>query len=703
MKRRLIQLLQTLIDRLSEADAGPEPSPQVAAYAEALLRTAARLNRHVEQQAFLKTICQEATNALDVPVAAIALFDSEQEQFKLAAGEGLPGSFVQDVSSFPLAWFRQYAGEAVQPVVVHDLREAVGSPLTGLLVEHQFRTIIFVELHYRERLLGILFLGTLGTPRRFNAAELSLLSGLATHAAQAITNARLLKALHHLLKQTQRQPRRLQRIMDAVPDGLVLLSEQQKLLMANAAGRQMLAHLAPDFKENEPLRRLGERAVSELLAASHAGKKWLEVSSSRPGSGDDATETRTFVLTTRPIEDDARIRQYIAVIRDVTEERQRRQVAQSQDRLATVGQLAAGIAHDFNNIMAVITLYSQTLERNPDFPRRSEYLATISEQARHASDLIVQILDFSRRNVMEHGRLDLLPFVKEMVKLLQRTLPENITVSLETESGEYDVSADPTRLQQALMNLALNARDAMPEGGELQVSLTDISLRAGEAPPIHSMAPGRYICLSVADNGEGIPPESLQRIFEPFYTTKDPGVGTGMGLAQVYGIVKQHGGDIEVDSRRGRGSRFTIYLPALEAARSESDQRVQKPVDAGSVTILLVEDHEPTREAIADTLDMMGYNVLVATMGREALSVFENENYSIDVVLSDLVMPEMGGVQLYRKLSARDPQLKMIVMTGYPLEEEGRDLLEQGIVEWIRKPFSPDALSAKLNKLLADA
>lgn len=703
MKRWLVQFLQALIDRLTEAETIATPSPRSAARAEALVRTAARLNQHVEQRALLNTICREATNVLDVPVAIIALYDQEQKQFKLAAAEGLPADFARHVPPLPLDWLRQYAGEARQPVIVPDLRQVEQLPLTRLLTEQQFRTVIFVELHYRERLLGILLVGTLGTPRHFEAEDLSLLSGLADQAAQAITNARLFRGLRHLLQRTQRESQRLQRIMDAVPDGLMLLGPEQELLLANAAARQMLADLAPDFKPEAPLQRLGERVLSELLAESEAGAEWLELHSLPAAAEDDPAEERTFELAARLMAAESGDRRTIAVIRDVTEERQRREVAQSQDRLATVGQLAAGIAHDFNNIMAVITLYSQTLERNPDFVKRREYLATISEQAQHASDLIVQILDFSRRSVMEHGRLDLLPFVKEMVKLLQRTLPENITIRLEADTGEYGVSADPTRLQQALMNLALNARDAMPEGGELQIALADIVLRAGEAPPIPSMDPGRYICLSVADNGQGIPSENHARLFEPYFTTKEPGAGTGMGLAQVYGIVKQHGGDIEVDSRPGQGARFTIYLPALEPASTEHDYQVSEAINAGSVTVLLVEDHEPTREAIADTLDILGYNVLVAATGREALNKFENNTHRIDVVLSDLVMPEMGGVQLYRNLSARDPQLKMIVMTGYPLEEEGRDLLEQGIVEWIRKPFSPDALSSKLNKLLADA
>jgi signal transduction histidine kinase len=671
--------------------------------AHALLRVAARLNQHIDLQILLDAICEEAVGVLQLPVAAIALYEDKKEQFRLAASQGLPQTFSQQAPPLPLAWFREQTGEVHEPFLVPDLREAEQAPLTHLMLAFEFRTIAFVELYFRRRLVGLLLVSSLSETRNVDDEALGLLGGLADQAAQAIAHARLFKTLRALLQRTQRQSARQQRIMDAVPEGLMLLDDERRVLLANPAGRRMLANLVPGHKRDAPLDQIGGLSLAPLLDELASSKGWAEVETAAApvAHHSDGAETLLFELTVRAIEDEADEARWILVIRDVTGERQRREVAQSQDRLATVGQLAAGIAHDFNNIMAIITLYSQTLERNPDFPKRKEYLATISEQAQHASDLIVQILDFSRRTVMERGRLDLLPFTKEMVKLLRRTLPENISVALQAEPGNYLVDADPTRLRQGLMNLALNARDAMPQGGDLQIALSSVTFQSRKQLPVRGMSPGSYMCLSVADTGVGVDAEVLPHLFEPFFTTKDTGKGTGMGLAQVHGIVKQHGGEIEVDSSPGNGARFTLYLPALETRTApEPADQVTLAVDAAGATVLLVEDHDPTREAIGDTLELLGYNVLVATTGREALSLFDAHAGKIDIVLSDMVMPEMGGVELYRNLMARNADLKMLVMTGYPLEHEGRSLLEQGIVDWIHKPFSPELLASKLAGVL---
>lgn len=671
--------------------------------AHALLRTAARLNQHTDLQILLGAICEEAVGVFQLPVAAIALFEEDEEQYRLAASKGLPETFAQQAPPLPLAWFREQTGEVRQPFLVPDLREADQASLTRLLLDFEFRTVAFVELYFRRRLVGLLLVSSLSETRHLDKEELALLGGLADLAAQAIAHARLFKTLRALLQRTRRQSARQQRIMDAVPDGLLLLDDDRRVLLANSAGRRMLADLAPDLEQDAVLHKIGNQSLAPLLDELASSEGWVEVEAAAvPAPHDpDRAETLRFELTARAIKDEVDEARWILVIRDVTIERQRHEVAQSQDRLATVGQMAAGIAHDFNNIMAIITLYSQTLERNPDFPKRKEYLATISQQAQHASDLIVQILDFSRRTVMERGRLNLLPFTKEMVKLLRRTLPENISVKMQADPGDYLVDADPTRLRQVLMNLALNARDAMPQGGELQIALSSVTFKSRKQLPIPGMSPGSYMCLSVADTGGGIDTEVLPHLFEPFFTTKDTGKGTGMGLAQVHGIVKHHGGEIEVDSSPDNGARFTIYLPALEKkpAPGPVDHVTQSTAAAGA-TVLLVEDHEPTREAIGDTLELLGYHVLIATTGREALSLFDAHAGNIDLVLSDMVMPEMGGMELYRNLMARDPDLKMMVMTGYPLEHEGRSLLEQGIVDWIRKPFSPDALGSRLAGVL---
>jgi len=300
---------------------------------------------------------------------------------------------------------------------------------------------------------------------------------------------------------------------------------------------------------------------------------------------------------------------------------------------------------------------------------------------------------------MERSRLDLYPFVKEVIKLLERTLPETITIDLDAEPDEYAVKADPTRLQQVLMNLAVNARDAMPDGGYLHLALSRRTVKNGQHTPLPGMMPGEWIELVVSDSGSGIRPANLSHIFEPFFTTKEPGKGTGLGLAQVYGIVKQHGGEIAVQSQVGEGATFTIFLPALstEAIRRR-DQEEDASVAGNGELVLLVEDDVGTRQAMADILEMLNYRVRAAGDGVEGLALFKEHAGEIALVISDMVMPEMGGMRLYRQLKAIRPDVRVILVTGYPLEEEDRTLLEDGMVTWVQKPFTPEQIGRAIRE-----
>jgi len=305
--------------------------------------------------------------------------------------------------------------------------------------------------------------------------------------------------------------------------------------------------------------------------------------------------------------------------------------------------------------------------------------------------------------------LDLTPFLKELINLLERTLPENIELELEYGHDEYTVNADPTRIQQAVMNLVVNARDAMPEGGELCMGLERIRVGPGEPPPLPEMEPGEWVQVTVSDTGAGILPDVLPHIFDPFFTTKAPGQGTGLGLAQVYGIVKQHEGYIDVKSPSimlrtgevGHGTTFTLYLPALQVPGVEPLE-----LEAGTLvrghgeTILVVEDELAAREAIASALQSLGYQVMVAGNGQEALAIFKQHGDEIALVLSDLVMPEMDGTELIHALKQENPTVKVIATTGYPQKTEGRDLLVQGIVDRLQKPLSMEQLAEAVQRAL---
>ncbi len=486
-------------------------------------------------------------------------------------------------------------------------------------------------------------------------------------------------ALQRLTAMLAAEQKRLESLVEHLPVGVLLLDGEYKLLLANPLGKELLI-LLNDTQGDGRLQHLGSLPVKSLVEHPTG---YLPVDIAL-----NTTPARIVEAQARPVgkgED-----RWVITLREVTQERESRARIYTQERLATVGQLAAGIAHDFNNIMAAILVYADLLIDDPALPPVSrERLGIIQQQVERAASLIRQILDFSRRSVMEQSALDLLPFIKEMDKMLRRVMPETIQIELAYTPGEYVVNADPTRLQQALMNLALNARDAMPSGGLLRFGIRKMNLAPEDAPRFKDMPAGEWICLYVQDSGTGIAPENLAHMFEPFFTTKPVGQGTGLGLAQVYGIIKQHDGFIDVQSEPGKGALFTICLPAKNAP-GKVDRGAVTPVhfDGTGKSVLIVEDDPATRTALEALLEAHNYRVLAASNGVEAMQILELESGSIEMVVSDIVMPRMGGVALYHVIHERWPRLKMLFITGHPLQGESQALLEKGIVHWLQKPFS---------------
>ncbi|MFN2109348.1 MAG: response regulator [Anaerolineae bacterium] len=377
---------------------------------------------------------------------------------------------------------------------------------------------------------------------------------------------------------------------------------------------------------------------------------------------------------------------------------------QQQDRLAAVGQLAAGIVHDFNNIMATITLYAQVAARAPETTDRiRERMLIINQQAQHATNLIRQILDFSRKAEIEPSPLDLLSFLERQVQLFKRTLPENIAITLSSEPGTYQVSADPTSMQQMLMNLVVNARDAMPEGGELQLRLAHCRIANGDTPPIPQLGMGDWIQMDVADSGMGMPESVRAHLFEPFFTTKPLGKGTGLGLAQVHSIVTAHHGEITATSELGHGTTFTFYLPALSSSMVESSLATELALMRGNgALILVVEDDASARGALVESLKFLGYCTLEAKNGEQALRVLAQRGAEVALILSDIVMPSMGGMALVQALRERQWKKPVLLVTGHPLREELRTLQPIFPVDWISKPPTVDMLAAKVARLMGD-
>ena len=399
---------------------------------------------------------------------------------------------------------------------------------------------------------------------------------------------------------------------------------------------------------------------------------------------------------------------YRLVITDINERKvaeRALQVAQTQlvqqERLAAVGQLAAGIAHDFNNILAVINLYLELALQTNDLTQIKEKLKAVLNQSEHATSLVQQILDFGRRAIIQPQPLDLASFLPDQVKILQRTIPENIQINLTISNEPCIVSVDPTRFQQLITNLTLNARDVMPIGGQLIMQVTMRHFTSDEDTPLVDMPTGNWVQITIQDTGDGIDPEVLPHIFEPFFTTKETGKGTGLGLAQVYGIVKQHNGYIDVHSAVGQGATFVIYLPVL--ARNGNifaPSQPEKLLKGNGETVLIVEDNDALRDGLVTSLENINYRTRSAANGIEALALLENPSQNIAVVLSDMVMPELGGDALFEAIQIRGLNVPVIVLSGHPLEAAFIEILKaKGLAGFLMKP--PDIKS--LARLIAQA
>ncbi len=488
---------------------------------------------------------------------------------------------------------------------------------------------------------------------------------------------------------------------DSAPIGMALVGHDGQFIDSNPRLRALLGYDAEELQQLT----LADVAVPDVVARD--ARRFSELLAGRPGPYEVEGRFRhrngeefSGRLTTAPVtaEGDAFA---LRMIEDVTARQRLEEQLRQAQKMDAIGRLAGGLAHDFNNLLTVIKGYSEGLvEDLVGHQQWQEDADAIREAATRAAALTAQLLAFGRKQQVTREPIDLNVVVTGVQVLLKRLIPSSIDVRIRTAPDIGAVMADATQLEQVLINLAVNARDAMPRGGVLSLQTASVDFEDDTAAAHAGLKAGSYVVLSVSDTGEGMDEATRSRIFEPFFTTKGKGVGTGLGLATVFGIVQQAGGNVWVYSEVGTGTTFKVYLPRVDAPVVTSVPTL-RPTAAkgGDETILLVEDQDAVRELLVTTLSRMGYRVLAACDGEEALAVSAAHAGPIAALITDVVMPRLSGPDLHRRLASSRAGIKVVFMSGYA-EDHVRPFAVDDGTTFLEKPFSPALLTRTLRALI---
>ncbi len=562
--------------------------------------------------------------------------------------------------------------------------------ISSWLKNRHILSLLLLPLLAENDLIGALCLASSKT-RRFLDQDVELAWRVSNQISASLTRARL-----------EEGRRRLNTAIEQTTDSVVITDTEGTILYVNAAFEKITGYSrAEAIGQNPRILKSGEHNLAyyqTMWNTISAGQVWQGQLVNKKKDGSRYTEN---VVIAPVYNKRGQIINYIANKRDITHELQLEEKYRQAQKMEAIGLLAGGIAHDFNNILTVILGYSGVLLANfaPEDPRYQD-LEQIRLSAERASVLTRQLLAFSRKQVLRPQILNLNSVISNLKKMLQRIIGEDITLITNLSPELGPIKADPGHLEQVLMNLAVNARDAMPSGGQLILNTRNQPVDSVYTARYPNPPPGNYVVLSVTDTGQGIDKAIQPRIFEPFFTTKKTSQGTGLGLSTVYGIVQQNKGYIDVDSVPEQGTTFYIYFPRFNAASETiSSPEPASKTTKGNETILLVEDEDGVRLITAKMLQNLGYTVLTAHSAAKALEL-SRQNEQIDLIITDVIMPDMSGPELINKLKEFRPQLKTLFASGYIGEMLDKYDIDSSSVSFLKKPFTAETLGAKVREAL---
>ncbi len=507
---------------------------------------------------------------------------------------------------------------------------------------------------------------------------------------------------------------RLRSLFDTMAEGVVLIAPDGQIVQANPAAEHILGIKRSEIEghnyvgpEWEILRPDGTPMPPDEMAGPRAMKEKRRIRDVEMGVKHQDGSTSWISVSAAPLIDRAgKFEGVVGTFTDITERKQAEeekrkfeaQLSQAQ-KVEAIGTLAGGIAHNFNNLLTSImgNTSLMLLETDPDHPNY-EKLKIIEKQAQSGAKLTSQLLGYAREGGYEIKPISLNQLVKETSNTFGNTKKE-ITVHRELAKGLFGVKADQGQIEQVLLNLYVNAADAMPRGGDLFLKTMNVTDKDITGKP-YEAKPGNYVLLSVTDTGVGMDKKTRKRVFDPFFTTKGMGRGTGLGLASVYGIVKAHGGYIDVESKKRHGTTFSIYLPASHEKGLIKEKRLPEKTLKGKEAILLVDDEDIVLDVGEEMLKALGYKALLAKSGKEAIELYNKNLDNIDMVLLDMVMPDMGGGETYDRMKDINPDIKVLLLSGYSIEGQATEILKRGCNGFIQKPFDMKELSQRVREIL---
>lgn len=650
----------------------------------------------LEPEGILEVVCRELVHALDMSYANAGLFKENKTELRIVAEHNTQKVLSELYRTVPVS-----TSPALQflltnrcPLVVPDIQaEARLAPMIDLLQQRGTVSLLMLPFLVEGRVVGSLTLEC-ERPHQFSSEDISLVWSVADQVAGVLARALLIQTREQLSAAIDQAG---EAVIIADIDGIITHVNPAFERITGYTSAEVIGQTAYFLTKDQPEPDLYQRVWSIL----NAGEVWHGRVVNKKKDGTRYTADATIIPVRA--ENGATIN-YIEIQQDVTSELQLEEQLRQSQKMEAIGRLAGGIAHDFNNLLTVINGYTELLLTrypDPEDPHHCD-LDQIKKAGSRASALTQQLLAFSRKQSLQPQVLNLNHVVNNAHQLLHRLIGEDLELVIDLKPNLAQVMADPGQVEQIILNLAVNARDAMPQGGKLIIATDNTALDEASVRLYPEVVPGSYVQLAVTDTGTGINQETLAHIFEPFFTTKEQGKGTGLGLATVHSIVKQHGGHIRVDTAPGRGTTFKVYLPQLKTLSElppESSSTSEMP--RGSETILVVEDDLSVREIMCHILQANGYTIHQAASGPEAINFCqETQPENIHLLLTDMVMPGMNGQSLASNLKSRYPQLKVLYTSGY-LEN---NLSQQGLLEskavFLEKPFTPDTLTRKVREVL---